>query len=329
MELHRVRRLRCDICPHRLSNSHGPLLVHLRRHDFSNILRQVCHLQVHYQEIRDVEVGEVVPEERGISVDDYACPPESFWLHDSSFNHYIAQSLFFVDRELSCSKLRELVQKRILNKLDEENFRAFPRFVQKIVPVCSGYFWVEDDDFLLGNHIYEEKREIRSKEDLQEIVNELMCQPLSRSRPLWEIRVIKNFGKNKDTVLLIRIHQAVCDAITLILILSNFLADNQQILKLRTRFGSATFFLNLFRCLFVAPLTFLGWLVFKKRDYNFFNRRHTPQSKVVAWSNSINFNKVLRIKQVMRCSVNDVFVSAAAGRSELTLRDMEYAILRM
>ncbi|GFR09803.1 WES_acyltransf domain-containing protein [Trichonephila clavata] len=248
-----------------------------------------------------------------ISAENFVRPPESLWLHDSSFNLHISHCLFLLDPGLSCSKLQELIRLRVLNKTNEYGERAFPRFVQKIVPVCSGYCWVDDDQFSVENHIYEDRQEVQSNEELQHHISELMGQPLPLSKPLWEIRLIRDFGKNKDTVLLIRIHQAVSDAITLILILANYLSDNQQILKLRTRFGSATFFLNLFRALFVAPLTFLGWLVCRRRDYNFFNRRHKPQNRVVAWSNNIKFSKVLRIKQVMRCSLNDVFVSAASG----------------
>ncbi|KAF8783082.1 uncharacterized protein LOC129963409 isoform X1 [Argiope bruennichi] len=253
------------------------------------------------------------PQDVCITADNFARPPESLWLHDTSFNLYIAHCLFFLESGFSCAKLQELIKLRILNQTNEEGWPAFPRFIQKIVPVCSGYYWMDDNNFSLDNHIYEEKKDIKSNEELQNHLNELMCQPLPLSKPLWEIRLIKDFGKNKDTVLVIRIHQAVSDAITLILILANYLSDNQQLLKLRTRFGSATFFLNLFRALFVAPLTFLGWLLFRKRDYNFFNRRHKPQNRVVAWSNNIKFSKVLRIKQVMRCSMNDVFVSAASG----------------
>lgn len=200
-----------------------------------------------------------------------------------------------------------------MNKTTQQGERAFPRFSQKVVPVCSGYCWVDDEEFSIESHIYDEQKDIHSAQNLEDHISTLMCEPLSMSRPLWEIRLIKDFGRCKDTVLIVRIHQAVSDAITLILILGNYLSDNQHILRLKTRFGSATYFLNLFRALFVAPLTFLGWLIFKPRDYNFFNRHQKPSSRVVAWSHNIKYSKVLRIKQVMRCSLNDVFVSAVSG----------------
>lgn len=262
----------------------------------------------------DVEGQQVEHESSScLRAEDFVKPPESLWLHDSSFNLHISHCLFYLDPGLNCSKLKDVIRMRILNKTTECGKRAFPRFLQKVVPVCSGYCWVDDEDFSLENHIYNEKRDIKSNDDLQDHISSLMCQPLPMSRPLWEIRLIKDFGRSKDTVLLIRVHQAVSDAITLVVILGNYLSDNQQLLRLKSRFGSATYFLNLFRALFVAPLTFLGWMVFRRRDYNFFNRRHKPQSRVVAWSHNIRFSKVLRIKQVMRCSMNDVFVSATSG----------------
>ncbi|KFM74669.1 putative diacylglycerol O-acyltransferase Rv2484c/MT2557, partial [Stegodyphus mimosarum] len=267
---------------------------------------------------RSARIGDVEEQRQNrrsswLGPENFVKPPEALWLHDSSFNLHIAHCLFFLDPGLTSSKLRDMVRMRVLNKTTEYGERAFPRFMQKVVPVCSGYCWVDDEEFSLDNHIYDEQKEILSTKDLEEHINDLMNQPLPLSRPLWEIRLIKDFGRCKDTVLIVRIHQAVSDAITLIVILGNYLSDNQQLLRLKSRFGSATFFLNLFRALFVAPLTFLGWLMFKPRDYNFFNRRHKPQNRVVAWSQNIRFSKVLRIKQVMRCSFNDVFVSAVSG----------------
>lgn len=266
--------------------------------------------------VRDVE--EAMPENprrssSWLNSENFVRPPEALWLHDTSFNLHISHCLFFLDSGLNSAKLQEIVRTRVLNKTTEEGAIAFPRFSQKVVPVCSGYCWVDDEDFSIENHIYDDPKEVHTAQNLEEHISSLMSEPLPMSKPLWEIRLIKDFGRCKDTVLIVRIHQAVSDAITLILILCNYLSDNQQFLRLKTRFGSATFFLNLFRALFVAPLTFLGWLFFKPRDYNFFNRRHKPQSRVVAWSHNIKYSKVLRIKQVMRCSLNDVFVSAVSG----------------
>lgn len=264
--------------------------------------------------VRDIEALPENPRRSSwLRPDNFVRPPEALWLHDTSFNLHISHCLFFLDPGLNSAKLQDMVRTRVLNKTTQQGERAFPRFLQKIVPVCSGYCWVDDEEFSIENHIYDEQQDISNAQSLEDHINTLMCEPLSMSRPLWEIRLIKDFGRCKDTVLIVRIHQAVSDAITLILILGNFLSDNQHILRLKTRFGSATYFLNLFRALFVAPLTFLGWLIFKPRDYNFFNRHHKPSTRVVAWSHNIKYSKVLRIKQVMRCSLNDVFVSAVSG----------------
>lgn len=264
--------------------------------------------------VRDVEaVEENRRRSSWLRPHNFVKPPEALWLHDTSFNLHISHCLFFLDSGLSPTKLQEIVRARVLTKTTQQGEKAFPRFVQKVVPVCSGYCWVDDDDFSIENHIYEEKKDIETIQNLEDHISSLMNEPLPLSKPLWEIRLIKDFGRCKDTVLIVRVHQAISDAITLIAILGNYLSDNQQFLRLKTRFGYATFFLNLFRALFVAPLTFLGWLIFKPRDYNFFNRRHKPQSRVVAWSHNIRYSKVLRIKQVMRCSMNDVFVSAVSG----------------
>lgn len=238
---------------------------------------------------------------------------DAFWLHDSQFNRYVAHCLFFVERGLDVRTTREILQSRVIDKTTETGERAFARFTQKVVSLSSGYCWVEDSEFDIEKHVFEEARRVRNRHQLRDLIASLMSHPLAPNRPLWEVRILKNFGYARDTVLIVRIHHALSDGISLVKILGNFLADHPQMLRLKPRIGGTTFPLNLFRAAVVGPLTLLTWLC-SRRDYNPLNHRQPLSGKrSVGWSTAIRFATVDRIKQVTHCSTNDVLMAAARG----------------
>ncbi|XP_076350395.1 putative diacylglycerol O-acyltransferase tgs1 isoform X2 [Tachypleus tridentatus] len=238
---------------------------------------------------------------------------DAFWLHDSDFNRFVSHCIFFVERGMNAEKLRELVLTRVISKQYSMGL-AFPRFTQKISPVSTGYCWVEDENFALKNHIFEEHKRIGSKRELEDHLTFLMGQPMSQDRPLWEIRVVPNFGKARDTVFLFRVHLAVSDGISFVKILGNCLADSRHNLRLKPRYGGTTFPFNIFRALMVGPLTFLTWLLYFRRDCNLLQHsQRLSGERVVSWSRNIRFSKIQRIKQITRSSINDVLLSAVTG----------------
>ncbi|XP_055938698.1 uncharacterized protein LOC129968629 isoform X1 [Argiope bruennichi] len=238
---------------------------------------------------------------------------DAFWLHDSHFNCYVAHCLFFVERGLDVRTTREILQSRVIDKTTENGERAFARFTQKVVSASAGYCWVDDSEFDIEKHVFEEARKVRTRHQLRDLISSLMSHPLAPNKPLWEVRMIKNYGYARDTILIVRVHHALGDGITFVKILSNFLADHPQMLRLKPRIGGTTFPLNVFRAAVVAPLTLLTWLC-ARRDYNPISHRQPLSGKrSVGWSSGIRFAAVDRIRQVTHCSVNDILMAAARG----------------
>lgn len=238
---------------------------------------------------------------------------DAFWLHDSHFNCYVAHCLFFVERGLDIRTAREILQSRVIDKTTENGEKAFARFTQKVVSASAGYCWVDDSEFDIEKHVFEEARRIRTRHQLRDLISSLMSHPLAPNKPLWEVRMVTNYGYARDTVLIVRVHHALSDGITFIKILSNFLADHPQMLRLKPRIGGTTFPLNVFRAAVVAPLTLITWLC-TPRDYNPISHRQPISGKrTVGWSSGIRFATVDRIRQVTHCSVNDVLMAAARG----------------
>ncbi|XP_054706673.1 uncharacterized protein LOC129216483 [Uloborus diversus] len=243
----------------------------------------------------------------------YLSASDAFWLHD--LNAYVAHCLFFVERGLDVRTTRQILQSRVLDKTTENGERAFARFTQKVVSVSAGYCWVDDTDFDIEQHVFEEARRVRTRHQLRNLISQLMSHaPLAPNRPLWEVRMVRDYGMARDTVLIVRVHHALSDGVALVKVLGNFLADHPQMLRLKPRHGGLNFPLNVFRAAAVAPLSLLGWLLFRRRDYNPVSHRQPFTSRrTVGWSAGIRAATVDRIRQVARCSVNDVLLAAARG----------------
>ncbi|CAN8022941.1 unnamed protein product, partial [Ixodes persulcatus] len=247
---------------------------------------------------------------------------DTIWLHDSEFNFHIAHCVFFVEPGLTASLLGQLIAERILDKTNDEGKRIFRRFTRKVVPVVGGFTWVEDDRFRIEHHVLEDTRSLKDSHQLRHYLMALMSRGMNVNRPLWDLHVLPNFDKGRETVLVARVHQAsglpqvISDGVSLMMLFCNHLCDPGPGLRLKPRFGGSSFPLNVFRALVVGPLTFLvTWLMLTKRDSNYLKRsgKALARQRVIAWTGSIRMSQVHRIKQITRSTFNDVLMTAMSG----------------
>ncbi|CAN7938868.1 unnamed protein product, partial [Ixodes hexagonus] len=247
---------------------------------------------------------------------------DTVWLHDSEFNFHIAHCVFFVEPGLTASLLGQLIAERILDKTNDEGKRIFRRFTRKVVPVVGGFTWVEDDRFRIEHHVLEDTRSVKDSQQLRHYLMALMSRGMNVNRPLWDVHVLPNFDKGRETVLVARVHQAstrtrvISDGVSLMMLFCNHLCDPGPGLRLKPRFGGSSFPLNVFRALVVGPLTFLvTWLMLTKRDSNYLKRsgKARARQRVIAWTGSIRMSQVHRIKQITRSTFNDVLMTAMSG----------------
>lgn len=241
---------------------------------------------------------------------------DTVWLHDSEFNFHIAHCVFFVEPGLTASLLGQLIAERILDKTNDEGKRIFRRFTRKVVPVVGGFTWVEDDRFRIEHHVLEDTRSLKDSHQLRHYLMALMSRGMNVNRPLWDLHVLPNFDKGRETVLVARVHQVISDGVSLMMLFCNHLCDPGPGLRLKPRFGGSSFPLNVFRALVVGPLTFLvTWLMLTKRDSNYLKRsgKALARQRVIAWTGSIRMSQVHRIKQITRSTFNDVLMTAMSG----------------
>ena len=110
----------------------------------------------------------------------------------------------------------ELTERDIC-RLIGERIHLLPPFTQKLVSVPLGLdlpYWIEDEDFDLDFHI----REIGlappgDDRQLADQVARIMSRPLDRSRPLWELYLIRGLEGGRDA-LLTKIHHSAVDGVS-------------------------------------------------------------------------------------------------------------------
>lgn len=185
----------------------------------------------------------------------------------------ILHTLLVFEGSMDVNTLRHLIQTRVLRAETPEGELAYPRLLQKLVSVTSGYIWELDLTFDIHNHIYPGPTHFTREQQLQQYMGRLLTQELPLTRPLWEIRVLPSYyGPGKDTMAILRVHQCLADGMSLIRILSHALADHQVMhVPQRPHFAGMSFGFNLLRSLIVGPLTIFLWWFTTFRDKNMFS----------------------------------------------------------
>ncbi|CAG7728548.1 unnamed protein product [Allacma fusca] len=200
----------------------------------------------------------------------------------------ILHTVLVFEGSMDLLSLRHLVQTRVLSAETPEGEFSYPRLVQKMVPLVTGYRWELDVHFDIQNHIFHGPPHLRSESQVQQYLSFLLHESLPMGKPLWEIRVLSNYGAQKDTLAILRIHQCLADGMTLVRILSHSLADHQQMhIPQRPHFAGLSFGFNVLRSLIVGPFTVFLWLFTTFRDRNLFSKplaasdkRKTKKNKV-------------------------------------------------
>ena len=135
---------------------------------------------------------------------------DTAWLRmDSDANLMMIVGVWLLQPRLSYEALCERVSGTLLK---------YTRFRQKVVEDAMGARWVEDERFDIHQHVQRETLEPRRGETqvhaLQRRVAELAGEPLPRTRPLWEFRLIEDY--DGGSALIARIHHCIADGIALI-----------------------------------------------------------------------------------------------------------------
>ena len=239
---------------------------------------------------------------------------ERFWIQNELQSPQVVQSLIIVEYGLSVPQIVNLVNNRLVLAKDESGTRLYPKFTQKIVPTCSDYIWQEDTSFFIHNHVFAMPKGIESLEDLQDYISDLASRPMVFEQPLWEVHVLTDFGEVRDTVILFRMHPCVADGVSMVKILYKSIADVDSVTTVQPALSKSSC-VDALRSVIDAPISFISKFLSPKPDFNLLHGSHIHLSnkKVVTWSEPFSLADATKIKQVSRSTLNEVFMSVAAG----------------
>ncbi len=138
---------------------------------------------------------------------------DNFWFSmDSSTNLMVITALMEFGGKIDLNRLQNTIESRLT---------SFKRFKQRIVKPLSRMgppLWAADPNYDIRSHIIRlALPDPGGQAELREMVGALMTVPLAKSRPLWQIHLIENYGEG--SVLLFRIHHCIADGIALIHVL--------------------------------------------------------------------------------------------------------------
>ncbi len=145
---------------------------------------------------------------------------DNFWFSmDSSTNLMVITSIIEFDSKIDFKRLQNTIESRLV---------SFKRFKQRIIKPISRMgppLWVTDRNYDIRSHILRlALPEPGGEAELREMIGNLMVTPLDKSRPLWQVHLIENYGNG--SVVFFRIHHCIADGIALIHVLLS-LADKE------------------------------------------------------------------------------------------------------
>lgn len=138
---------------------------------------------------------------------------DAAWLHmDTPTNLAVITGVLTFQGRMDENRLKVMLDRRLL---------VFTRFRQRVVesPLTLGLpRWEVDPDFHINRHV--ERITLPEPADhatLQQVVGEMMSQPLDRHRPLWKFSLTDlNDGKS---ALIVRLHHCIADGLALVQVL--------------------------------------------------------------------------------------------------------------
>lgn len=115
------------------------------------------------------------------------------------------RALMWFDGEPDLVSLREVVRERLIER--------HPVFRRRAVQRRDGWYWEDDEDFDLANHV----REVRldgDEEELRRWMAERFAEPMATDRPMWDTTLVHGI-EGWGTVLFARFHHALADGVRL------------------------------------------------------------------------------------------------------------------
>ena len=240
---------------------------------------------------------------------------ETPWLHDSPKNRTDINCLVMLENHLDVETFRNLMIKKLLNPQDTNGKPLYPRVTKYVCGGLLNYYWKEEVNFQLDDHVYEwSSNPCKSKAELEDLLSQLAERPLrtDEKRSPWEFILChcKDSDGHKRTAIIFRISHALADGTSLMYFLVNHLCENNNLLsKTETRILTAKqkLFVRFKSCLYF-PYNIARSLLPKFKQPSSFDSSAISGKKRLIYTKPISLNLVKMIKSRLNVTVNDVLL---------------------
>ena len=232
-------------------------------------------------------------------------------------NFQIFSNFFkFFQGNIQLSIMRDLMKNRLIKATQRNGERLYSRFTQIIAYIWGfGYAWLNAQAFDIDDHLIEIANDIqlRTDDDLQELLVKLRNKELDYDKPLWLLYYKNNYGPDRQTLVIFIYHMCLSDGVSLMRIFLKGIVDNRLAIDVKPHFACKNLNLNLFKECFLTWQRIFYVILFKKSAKCLFKENSLSGEMKICWSEPFNFLSATRLKLVTRSTMNDVLMSVLAG----------------
>ncbi|MGO9984743.1 MAG: wax ester/triacylglycerol synthase family O-acyltransferase [Rhodomicrobium sp.] len=262
-------------------------------------------------------------------------PVDTTWLRmDRPANPMVIVGVLIIEGPVNLNLLEDTLAARFL---------AIPRFRQRVEVRAGEYWWAEDPHFERQRHVRRARLPGKGdKEELQRYIAELASEPIDKTRPLWQLRIVEHYEGGAAVV--IRIHHAIADGMALVGVMLS-ITDGQEgkwnweqtprtnkkrkllpIPGLETLSKGMALGADVWdeaRLLAGSPAKTvrtgagvageLAWLLLMPQDTPTRYKGALSGNKRVAWTEPLPLPEVHAVSRALGCSINDMLLASVAG----------------
>jgi diacylglycerol O-acyltransferase len=258
---------------------------------------------------------------------------DAAWLHmDEPTNLMVITGALWFDQPVDWERAREVIRTRLV--------QPFPRFRQRVVEglmPLSGPHWEDHEQFDLDLHLH--RVALPPPGDhaaLQDLVADLMAEPLDPAKPLWHFHLVDGLGDG--SAMITRMHHCIADGIALARVLLSLTDEAPEDMEIAAPAGDEG------GGGLGSLLSPVGKAVSLARDLAGTAREDAevlakqlvgapdPESPLkgelgvaqrAIWSRPIPLEEVKAVGHAAGATVNDVVLCAVTGALRVYLRDRE------
>ena len=240
---------------------------------------------------------------------------EIVWLYDGPKNRTIVNALFMAEKHVEPSILQKALQTKMVEARSDEGVEMYPRATRYVHAGYFHYYWAEEKNFDISDHVYEwGKKIVTSEDELQEIISEISSRPLisSQNKSPWEYVIIPYRIENKlRSAVLLRSHHCIADGLSYMYFLMNQLNDAPIIQRSVPKLSATEKSLIWAKSFFNIPLTMIKVLFFPSTKHDL-HCTGVSGKKHMAWSKPIDLRLIKEIKNKLKVTINDILVGCLA-----------------